>query len=83
MSSKRRFGSAYHLLNVSGKLFFKAESGVRLGGTVLDSVGRKVGIVFDLFLLISSSFSEIQPDRKCEIDVSVASSSWGWALGCA
>jgi len=52
MSSQRRFGTAYHLLNASGKLFLKAESGVRLGGTVLNSCGRKVGIVFDLFIPI-------------------------------
>jgi len=77
MSSKRRFGTAYHLLNVSGKLFLKEESGVRLGGTALDSGGRKVGIVFDLFFPISSSFSEMKPARSCERDMSVTHSSWG------
>jgi len=63
MSSKRRLGTALHLVSGSGNLFLRAEGIVRIGETVLDSRGRKVGVVFNLFFPVSAQSVADDPER--------------------
>ena len=64
MKSKRRLGTVLHASSSSGNLILKAETTVRIGETVLDSRGRKVGTIFDLFGPVSNPFTAV----KLEID---------------
>ena len=75
MSSKRRLDTAYNPSGSSGNQFLKAENGYKIGGTVLDSGGRKVGIVFDLFVPVPSPFSRAL--TMTSSDMPVSPSSWG------
>ena len=63
MSSKRRLDTALHLVSGSGNLFLRAEGIIRIDETVLESCGRKVGVVFDLFFPASAQSVADDPER--------------------
>lgn len=60
MGSKRPLGTTLHQSGSSGNLILKAENKARLGDTVLDREGRKVGTVFDLFGPVSNPYVAVK-----------------------
>ena len=61
MKPETRVGTVLHLSRSSGNLIVKVENEPRIGDTVLDSEGKKMGRVFDLFGPVSSPYLAVQP----------------------
>lgn len=61
MKSRKRLGAALHISSSSGNLILEAENEVRIGESVFDESGRRVGTVFDLFGPVSRSFVAVKP----------------------
>lgn len=61
MKRGRRLGTTLHTSRSSGNLILKAEGDIKIGDTVLDGKGKKVGTVFDLFGPVSSPFAAVRP----------------------
>jgi len=61
VGSKRLLGTTLHLSRSSRNLILKAENKVKMGEAVLDSVGKRIGTVFDLFGPISNPFVAVKP----------------------
>lgn len=55
-----RVGTVLHLSRSSGHLILKVENEPRIGDTVLDFEGKKMGRVFDLFGPVSSPYLAVQ-----------------------
>jgi len=56
-----RVGTVLHLSRSSSNLILKVENEPRIGDTVLDSEGKKMGRVFDLFGPVSSPYLAVRP----------------------
>jgi rRNA processing protein Gar1 len=61
MRSEDRVGTVLHLSRSSGNLILKVENEPRIGDTVLDSDGKKMGRIFDLFGPVSSPYLVVRP----------------------
>ena len=61
MSSEDRVGTVLHLSRSSGNLILKVENEPRIGDTVFDHKGNKMGKVFDLFGPVSSPYLAVRP----------------------
>ena len=61
MKPENRVGTVLHLSRSSGNLILKAENEPRIGDPVLDSEGKKMGRVFDIFGPLSSPYLAVQP----------------------
>lgn len=61
MESKRMLGTTSHLSSSSGNLILKAENKAKIGDAVLDSVGKRIGTVSDLFGPVSNHFVAVKP----------------------
>ena len=61
MKSRKRLGAALHISSSSGNLILEAETEVRIGESVFDERGKRVGTVFDLFGPVSSPFVAMKP----------------------
>lgn len=61
MSPRIRLGTVLHRSGSSGNLILGAEDSVKIGETILDSSGRKVGTVFDLFGPVSGPYVAVKP----------------------
>lgn len=64
MSPRIRLGTVLHRSGSSGNLILEAEDSVKIGETILDSSGRKVGTVFDLFGPVSGPYVAVKPSIK-------------------
>jgi len=54
-------GTTSHLSSSSGNLILKAENKAKIGDAVLDSVGKRIGNVSDLFGPVSNHFVAVKP----------------------
>ncbi len=61
MKSRIRLGTVLHLSNSSGNLILEVNNEAKIGEDVLDSGGKKVGTIFDLFGPISNPFVAVKP----------------------
>lgn len=61
MSPRIRLGTVLHRSGSSGNLILGAEGNVKIGETILDSTGKKVGTAFDLFGPVSGPYVAVKP----------------------
>ena len=61
MESRLRLGAALHISRSSGNLILDSSGEARIGATVQDVKGKKIGIVFDVFGPTASPFISIKP----------------------
>jgi len=61
MKSRIRLGTALHLSSSSGNLILETDEEAKIGEDVLDSAGKKVGTIFDLFGPLSNPFVAVKP----------------------
>jgi len=62
MRSRPRLGKVLHVSRSSGNLILKAGKMARIGAAVLDSAGRRVGTLFDIFGPVSNPFAAVKPE---------------------
>jgi RNA-binding protein len=60
MNLKNRVGTALHISRSSGNLILKAENNVKIGDPVLNSSGKKVGLIFDIFGPVKTPFLSVR-----------------------
>ncbi|MGD2142364.1 MAG: Gar1/Naf1 family protein [Candidatus Bathyarchaeota archaeon] len=60
----RRLGSVLHISSSSRNLILKAEPGAKIGEAVLDSRGKKIGTVFDIFGPVVKPYASVKPKIK-------------------
>ena len=61
MESRIRLGAALHISRSSGNLILDSSGEARIGATVQDAKGKKIGVVFDVFGPTASPFIAIRP----------------------
>ncbi len=61
MESRIRLGAALHISRSSGNLILDSSGVARIGETVQDAKGKKIGIVFDVFGPTTNPFIAIKP----------------------
>ena len=61
MESRKRLGTALHISRSSANLIVDSSGEARIGETVQDAKGKKIGIVFDVFGLTTNPFIAIKP----------------------
>ncbi len=61
MESRERLGTALHISRSSGNLILDSLGVARIGTTVQDAKGKKIGIVFDVFGPTTNPFIAIKP----------------------
>jgi RNA-binding protein len=61
MESRERLGTALHISRSSGNLILDSLGVARIGETVRDAKGKKIGIVFDVFGPTTNPFIAIKP----------------------
>lgn len=61
MKSRIRLGTVLHLSSSSGNLILETAEEAKIGEDVLDSGGKKVGTIFDLFGPLSNPFVAVKP----------------------
>ena len=61
MESRIRLGAVLHMSRSSGNLIVDSSVETRIGATVQDAKGKKIGIVFDVFGPTASPFIAIKP----------------------
>ncbi|MDH5199768.1 MAG: Gar1/Naf1 family protein [Candidatus Bathyarchaeota archaeon] len=61
MKPRKLVGTVLHMSKSSGNLILEAKGAARIGETVLDAGGRRIGTVFDLFGPVSSPFLAVKP----------------------
>jgi len=60
MASKNRVGSVLHISHSSGNLILKSKSDVKIGETIRDNKGKRVGTIFDIFGPVSDPYISIK-----------------------
>ena len=60
MESRIRLGAALHISRSSGNLILDSSGVARIGETVQDAKGKKIGIVFDVFGPTTNPFIAIK-----------------------
>ena len=61
MESKKRLGTVLHISRSSSNLILDSAGEARIGETVQDTKGKKIGIIFDIFGPIANPFIAIKP----------------------
>lgn len=61
MESRIRLGAVLHISRSSGNLILDSSDAARIGETVQDAKGKKIGIVFDVFGPTTNPFIAIKP----------------------
>ena len=60
MESRKRLGTVLHISRSSSNLILDSSGEARIGETVQDAKGKKIGIVFDVFGPTASPFLAIK-----------------------
>lgn len=64
MKAKDRVGIVSHISKSSGNLILRAERDVNIGDTILDSKGKRIGNIFDVFGPVEAPFLAVKSRIK-------------------
>ena len=64
MKKGSRIGTVMHISRSSGNLILESSRNVKIGETVTNSKGKRVGVVFDVFGPVDNPFSAVRTRIK-------------------
>ncbi len=64
MKKVNRIGTVMHISRSSGNLILESSRNAKIGETVTDSKGKRVGMVFDVFGPVDSPYSAVRTRIK-------------------
>ena len=64
MKKGSRIGTVMHISSSSGNLILESSRSAKIGETVTDSKGKRVGVVFDIFGPVDNPYSSIRTRIK-------------------
>ncbi|MBC8225350.1 H/ACA RNA-protein complex protein Gar1 [Candidatus Bathyarchaeota archaeon] len=64
MKKGNRIGSVMHISRASGNLILESSRNAKIGETVTDSKGKRVGVVFDVFGPVDSPYASVRTRIK-------------------
>jgi len=64
MRKGSRIGTVMHISRSSGNLILESSRNAKIGETVTDSKGKRVGVVFDVFGPVDSPYSAVRTRIK-------------------
>ncbi len=59
-----RIGTVMHISRSSGNLILESSRNAKIGETVTDSMGKRVGVVFDVFGPVDNPYSAVRTRIK-------------------
>ena len=59
-----RIGTVMHISRASGNLILESRPSAKIGETVTDAKGKRVGVVFDVFGPVSSPYASVRTRIK-------------------
>jgi rRNA processing protein Gar1 len=64
MKKGSRIGTVMHISRSSGNLILESSRNAKIGETVTDSKGKRVGVVFDVFGPVGSPYASVRTRIK-------------------
>ena len=64
MKKGNRIGTVMHISKSSGNLILESGRNAKIGETVTDSKGKRVGVVFDVFGPVESPYASVRTRVK-------------------
>jgi rRNA processing protein Gar1 len=64
MKKGNRIGMVMHISRSSGNLILESSRNAKIGETVTDSKGKRVGVVFDIFGPVDSPYASVRTKIK-------------------
>ena len=64
MGSKRRLGAVLHFSKSSGNLILKMNQKGKIGDSITDSNGKKIGVIFDIFGPVKTPYVAVKTGMK-------------------